>query len=117
MGKIRKNLTSIIVFFINLVLVGIGFLFIKNSEKAKNNNFADENTSEEALAENEVTAENSATVPASEKPTNIISEKVVPDTKNIPSPTAPAVTKPGITTNNVVSAPSTKKSSAKTKTS
>lgn len=118
MNKIRKHLTAIIVFIINLVLVGVGFLFIKNGEEAKNKNanLADENVGENAITENEKTAENVAENPTTEESSSIVPEEVVPEAKNIPSSTAPVIVKPKAATPVPVPAP-TPKSSAKTKTS
>jgi hypothetical protein len=127
--KLKKHLASIIVFGINLILMGVGFLFIKNSDEAKKSNLADENTTEGTLTESEVTAENVVQIPAEEKSVDIVPQKIASDTKNIPSSTAPVVAQPKATTNNTTktTAPtpanistkntSTNKSSATTKTS
>lgn len=127
MHKFKKHLTSIIVFVINLVLMGVGFLFIKKSDEAKKNNWADEN----ALTESKIGEENIVETPADETPVNVSQEEVLPDTKNILSNTAPTNTgskidnnknnassaKTNISTNTKKSSSSSKKSSATTKTS
>ncbi|MFA6047560.1 MAG: hypothetical protein WC737_01965 [Parcubacteria group bacterium] len=118
MGNIRKHLVSIIVFGINLILMGVGFLFIKNSDEAKKKNLADENITEGTLTESEVTARNNVEIPVSKESASVTRKNVAPDTKNISSSTAPAIStatsgSANANTNNT----STKKSSATTKTS
>lgn len=135
MGKIRKNLTSILVFFINLTLMGVGFLFIKNSDEAKKNNLIDKSVDVKEVIDTNVTNEKIIETPVAEKPTDISQEKIVPETKNISSSTSPTTAKPKTSSNknspasntsNTSNSPSTatnntstsaKKSSATTKTS
>ena len=120
MDKVKKHLTSVVVFGINLILVGIGFLFIKNNEEAKNNsnNIAGENVNGET--ENKSALENVSEAPVAEEQANIIQEKVAPDAKNIASSTMPVVPSPATTNASSVNTTTTNnssKSSAKTKTS
>lgn len=102
----KKHITSIIVFFVNLILMGVGFLFIKQGEEAKKNNLGDENVTENTIDKIETGVENAVETLVNDEPSNVTS-----DTKNIPSSTAPVVSVPKTTTNNKA------KSSAKTKTS
>jgi hypothetical protein len=107
-------------------------LFIKNSEEAKkiNNNLAGENADAQASSENAAIIENAVESSVMGGQADIIQDKVVTEKKNIFASTAPVIAKPAATNSkNIVSntAPqsvntntnntSTKKSSAKTKTS
>lgn len=132
MGKIRKNLASILVFFINLILMGVGFLFIKNSDEAKKNNLADNSADVKEISKDNIATEKTIETPIAEKPADIFEEKVESEKTNITASTAPisAKPKPNSSSNNTSNtsssstskkskntSSSSKKSSATTKTS
>ena len=91
MENIKKHLASVFVFFINLVLVGVGFLFIKNADEAKKqkeNNNLDFQASENITTGDGVALENILEGSAANEPAVSDSvQNIVPDN----SPAVPSL--------------------------
>jgi len=96
MGKLKKYLVSFSVFMINLVLMGVGFLFIKNYDQAKKqqeqtNNDPDRQTVGELSSDSGATDGDSVVYPLDDPVADSPAESVPADSKvkTDPTPTPP----------------------------
>lgn len=115
MGRFRKYLVSISVFIINLVLMGVGFLFIKNYDQAKKqqaqpNNDPDSQTIGDWSSYKDVADESSVVDPLDNPMADKSAETAPSDIKVKADPT-PSLPAPGSNVSNNA------KPNSKTKTS